>query len=64
MNIRLHICMWLCLCCVTITAQQRHSDVLDDILQYVPTAASFTLRATGIQSNIPFKEALIGKCFT
>ena len=64
MNIRLHICMWLCLCCVTITAQQRHSDVLDDILQYVPTAASFTLRATGMQSNIPFKEALIGKCFT
>ena len=60
----LSICMFLCLCCLPMKGQQRHSDALDDVLQYVPTATSFALRATGLQSEIPLKEALLGKCLT
>lgn len=65
MNVRQYmICTLLCLCFVSTNAQQRHSDVLDDILQYVPLATSLTLRASGVQSQIPLTEALIGKCLT
>lgn len=60
----LPICICLCLCCVPMKGQQRHSDALDDVLQYVPTATSFVLRASGVQSEIPLKEALLGKCLT
>lgn len=58
------ICILLCLCCVSMKAQQRHSDAIDDVLQYVPTATSLILRASGLKSDIPLKEALVSKCLT
>lgn len=38
---------------VPVEAQQRHSDALDDVLQHVPMAAVFGLRACGVQSASP-----------
>ena len=32
-------------------AQQRHSDGLDDVLQYVPYASVLTLKACGVESR-------------
>lgn len=54
----------LCLLPLRLEAQQRHSDTVDDILQYVPLATSLSLRLAGVESSIPLKEALLGKCIT
>ena len=54
----------LCLLPFRAEAQQRHSDTVDDILQYAPLAASLSLRLVGVESSIPLKEALLGKCLT
>ena len=54
----------LCLLPLHVGAQQRHSDTVDDILQYVPLVTSLSLRLAGVESNIPLKEALLGKCLT
>ena len=35
----------------TASAQQRHSDGLDDVLQYVPYASVLTLKACGVESR-------------
>lgn len=41
--------------CLTVTlnasAQQRHSDAADDVLQYVPYASVFVLKAAGVESS-------------
>ncbi len=36
---------------VTVQAQQRHSDTPDDILQYIPYAAVFGMKAAGVDSR-------------
>ena len=58
------IFLLLCLLPLQAEAQQRHSDTVDDILQYAPLVTSLSLRFGGVESNIPLKEALLGKCLT
>ena len=58
------IFLLLCLFPFQVGAQQRHSDTVDDILQYAPLITSLSLRSAGMESNIPLKEALLGKCLT
>lgn len=58
------IFLLLCLLPLQVEAQQRHSDTVDDILQYAPLVTSLSLRLAGVESNIPLKEALLGKCLT
>ena len=40
----------------TASAQQRHSDGLDDVLQYVPYASVFALKACGVESRDDWKK--------
>ena len=37
-------------------AQQKHSDALDDVLQYMPYASVFALKACGVQSRDDWKK--------
>lgn len=40
-------------------AQQRHSDGLDDVLQYVPYASVLTLKACGVESRDEWPQLLV-----
>ena len=40
-------------------AQQRHSDGLDDVLQYVPYASVLTLKACGVKSRDEWPQLLV-----
>ena len=40
-------------------AQQRYSDGLDDVLQYVPYATVYTLKACGVESRDDWKKLAI-----
>ena len=39
------------LMCVDAQAQQKHSDTFDDVVQYLPYASVFTLKACGVESR-------------
>jgi len=43
--------LWLLLTATTATAQQQHSDALDNVLEYTPYAALLTMKACGLDSR-------------
>ena len=43
----------------TASAQQRHSDGLDNVLQYVPYASVLTLKACGVESRDEWPQLLV-----
>ena len=45
-----------CLTTLTATAQQRHGDGLDDLLQHVPMASVFVLKACEFDNQTPWAE--------
>lgn len=44
---------------VGVRAQQRHSDGLDDVMQYVPYASVFALKACGVESRDDWKKLAV-----
>ncbi len=40
-------------------AQQRHSDTLDDVLQYVPYASLFGMKALGVESQDNWRDLVL-----
>ena len=44
---------------VGVRAQQRYSDGLDDVMQYVPYASVFALKACGVESRDDWKKLAI-----
>jgi len=40
-------------------AQQRHSDALDDVLQYVPYASVFGMKAVGVESRDNWRDLVL-----
>lgn len=41
---------------LTVSAQQRHSDGIDDVLQHVPMASVFVLKACEFENETPWAE--------
>ena len=55
---------WIAFLCFTLltigtNAQQRHSDGMDDVLQYVPYASVLTLKACGVKSRDDWPQLLV-----
>ena len=46
----------LCVMALTVSAQQRHSDGIDDVLQHVPMASVFVLKACEFENETPWAE--------
>ena len=44
------LAVWM-LAISVVQAQQKHSDTVDDVLQYLPYASVFALKACGVQSR-------------
>lgn len=55
------VCLLVILIWVTmgVQAQQRYSDGLDDVIQYVPYASVFALKACGVESRDDWKKLAI-----
>jgi membrane-associated phospholipid phosphatase len=55
------IYLWVLMMAVAtgVKAQQRYSDGLDDVMQYVPYASVFALKACGVESRDDWKKLAI-----
>jgi membrane-associated phospholipid phosphatase len=59
MKLRWIAFLFFTLVIVGVHAQQRHSDGLDDVLQYVPYASVLTLKACGVESRDEWPQLLV-----
>ena len=59
MNKKIYLLVVLMLVTMSARAQQRYSDGLDDVMQYVPYASVFALKACGVESRDDWKKLAI-----
>ena len=59
MKLRLIVLGFCSLLVIEGFAQQRHSDGIDDVLQYVPYASVLTMKACGVQSRDEWPQLLV-----
>jgi membrane-associated phospholipid phosphatase len=50
-DVRYMIVLLLSMLMINVHAQQKHSDGMDDVLQYMPYASVFALKACGVESR-------------
>ena len=58
-RMRISVLTLILLVSVVVRAQQRHSDGLDDVMQYVPYASVLALKACGVESCDDWKKLTI-----